>query len=307
MSKKVPKEVAKHIDTAAGKRKTVARRNAFEEAEREKEKGTDKGGKDEDANTEVNNSTCGIKGPFKDKRSVKDASNEYFKNVQSLEQKLVFCIARPDMADPFGSLSWKQGTHIAKKLSGFLRHTMTPKQYCKLDGSMALPDVEKAIGINADSILVAANPAYDKDRKQRFLVIERFFPNGQRGTYVAALGGHSLPVISSPGHYQLGMESLTQLEPLVHNTSSKDEIIKSGFLSRQGRTGGINLCSERNSRLFRPSASDTSFIHVRDCLKLGIFFFGNFFTDVILCTGSWDDGVWNGKIPLECLHFKKRK
>ena len=80
-----------------------------------------------------------------------------------MEQKLVFRIARPDMADPFGSLSWKQGTHIAKKLSGFLRHTMTPKQYCKLDGSMALPDVEKAIGINADSILVAANPAYDKD------------------------------------------------------------------------------------------------------------------------------------------------
>ena len=116
-----------------------------------------------------------------------------------------------------------------------------------------------------------------------------------------------LPVISPPGHYQLGIESLTQLEPLVNNTSSKDEIIKSGFLSRQGRTGGINLCSERNSRLFRPSASDTSFIHVRDCLKLGTFFFGNFFTDVILCTGSWDDGVWNGKIPLECLHFKKRK
>ena len=99
--------------------------------------------------------------------------------------------------------------HTAKKLSGFLRHTMTPKQYCKLDGSMALPDVEKAIGINADSILVAANPAYDKDRKQRFLVIERFFPNGQRGTYIAALAGHSLPVIPPPGHYQLGIESLT--------------------------------------------------------------------------------------------------
>ena len=83
---------------------------------------------------------------------------------------------------------------------------------------MALQDVEKAIGINADSFLVAVNPAHDKDGKRRFLVIERFFPNGERGTYIAALGGHSLPVISPPGHYQLGIESLTQLEPLVHNT-----------------------------------------------------------------------------------------
>ena len=81
MSKKVQKEVAEHIDIAARKRKRVARRNAFEEAEREKEKGTDKEGKDKDANTEVNDSTCGIKGPFKDKRSVKDATNEHFKNV----------------------------------------------------------------------------------------------------------------------------------------------------------------------------------------------------------------------------------
>ena len=52
---------------AAGKRKRVARRNAFEETERKKEKGTDKEGKDEDADTEVNDSTCGIKGPFKAK------------------------------------------------------------------------------------------------------------------------------------------------------------------------------------------------------------------------------------------------
>ena len=51
---------------------------------------------------------------------------------------------------------------------------MTSKQYCKWDGSMALQDVEKAIGINADSILVAVNPAYDKHEKRKFLVIERF-------------------------------------------------------------------------------------------------------------------------------------
>ena len=72
---------------------------------------------------------------------------------------------------------------------------------------MALPDVEKAIGINADSILVAVNPAHDKDWKRGFLVIERFFPNGERGTYIAVFGGHSLPVISPPGHYQFGIES----------------------------------------------------------------------------------------------------
>ena len=55
---------------------------------------------------------------------------------------------------------------------------------------MALQDVEKATGIDADSILVAVNPIYDRDGKRRFLVMEKFFPNGERGTYIAALGGH---------------------------------------------------------------------------------------------------------------------
>ena len=98
---------------------------------------------------------------------------------------------------------------------------------------MALQDVEKAIGINADSILVAVNPAYDQDGKRKFLVIERFFPNGERGTYIAALAGHSLPVISPPGHYQLGIESLTQLEPLVHNTRMR----LSNLVFSQGKEG----------------------------------------------------------------------
>ena len=52
---------------------------------------------------------------------------------------------------------------------------------------MALQDVEKAIGINADSILVAVNPAYDKDGRRKFLVIERFFPNKERGALILLL------------------------------------------------------------------------------------------------------------------------
>ena len=55
---------------------------------------------------------------------------------------------------------------------------------------------------------------------------------------------------------------------MVYDTSSKDEIVKSDF-SRQGRTGGINMWSERNSCLFCPSASNTSIIHVGDSQKLG--------------------------------------
>ena len=149
--------------------------------------------------------------------------------------------------------------------------------------------LQKAIGINADSFLAAANPTHDKDGKRRFLVIERFFPKGERGAYIAALGGHSLSVISPLGHYQLGIESLTQLELLVYNTSFKDEIVKSGFPSGQGRTRGINLCSQRNSRLYHPSASNTS---IRDNLKMSILFFGNFFTNVILCNGM-EGFLWN--------------
>ena len=98
---------------------------------------------------------------------------------------------------------------------------------------MALQDVEKAIGITADSFLVAVNSAHDKDGKRRLLIIERTFPNGERGTYIAALGVHSLPVISPPGRYQLGIESLTQLEPLVHNTRMR----LSNLVFSQGKEG----------------------------------------------------------------------
>ena len=93
--------------------------------------------------------------------------------------------------------------------------------------------LQKAIGINADSFLAAANPTHDKDGKRRFLVIERFFPNGERGTFIAALGGHSLPVISPPDHYQFGIELLTQLEPLVYNTEGFYDLTQRGpFLLR---------------------------------------------------------------------------
>ena len=143
-------------------------------------------GKDGVADTEVNDSTCGIKGPFKDKQSVKDAAYEYFENVQSFEQKLVLCIAKP-----FWLSFFETRDSIAKKLS--IVYKMDLQHYKML---------QKAIGINADSFLAAANPTHDKDGKRRFLVIERFFPNGERGTYIAALGGHSLPVISPPDHYQ---------------------------------------------------------------------------------------------------------
>ena len=84
--------------------------------QREKEKVTDKKGKDEDADTEVNDSTCGIKGPFKDTQFVKDVAFEYFENVKTFEQKLVVCNARPNMEDPFGNLSLKEGTCIANVL-----------------------------------------------------------------------------------------------------------------------------------------------------------------------------------------------
>ena len=34
-------------------------------------------------------------------------------------------------------------------------------------------------------------------------------------------------------------------------------------------------------------------------MEKGIFFFGNRFTDVVYCTGAWENGAWNGKVPLD--------
>ena len=88
-------------------------------------------------------------------------------------------------------MSLAKGTQLAKKLSRFLRHEMRSVQFCKYTGSVDLMEVERSTKIKAEMIQFAVNPAFDKDHKGRFMVIEKIFPDGQKIERVAALGGHS--------------------------------------------------------------------------------------------------------------------
>ena len=123
---------------------------------------------------------------------------------------------------------------------------------------------------------------------------------------VAALGGHSVFIANPIGQYQLGAEFLDIYGQLVLNTSAKKQIEDSGFLSQQGRKGGINLATKQVADQYCPSASHRIVICVKECLAKGIFFFGNRFSDVVYCTGSWEGNGWNGRIPTQFLHFKER-
>ena len=231
---------------------------------------------------------------------VKEAKKDF------LTENLVFKRAKEDVKDPLGKISFAHGSHIAKRLSSFLRHGMKEGQYCKVDGSIELSELERSTGITAESILIAVNPAFDMNHKRRFLVIEKIYPGGQTIVLLAALGGHSCEVQSPPGHYLLCKESLEQLSPLIHSTSAVKEIQKSGFLMQKQRVGGINLCSSSKAHHFRPKSSHVIEINTKRSVEKGIVFFGNRFTDVFYCPGAWENGAWTGQVPLEFLQIRDK-
>ena len=233
---------------------------------------------------------------------------------QSLESSLIFkracledsCLEDSRAMDFFPK---DKGITIARKLSAFLRHGMNEGQFCKVDGSVEIEELARSICIRKDWVLLATNPCFDKDNKRRFLGIEKLFPNGQKQIRVAALGGHSHFIPNPPGHYQLGIESYKQIGPLVHNTSEKDKIERSKFLSQMGRRGGINFASLEMADCYRPKASHRVVVEFKEALKHGIFFFGNAFTGISYCAGAWEGDSWNGKLPYDepkLFHFEKR-
>ena len=70
---------------------------------------------------------------------------------------------------------------------------------------------------------------------------------------------------------------------------------------------GINLSSSSKANLYRPKATHVIEIDTEKSMDKGISFFGNRFTDVVYSTGTWENGAWNGKVPLECLWINCRK
>jgi hypothetical protein len=73
----------------------------------------------------------------------------------------------------------------------------------------------------------------------------------------------------------------------------------------KNRLGGINFTSKENS--YRNNATHEISVDAVSAIGNGFVFFGNYFTDVIYGVGLWTDGWWNGKIPLEYLHFHELK
>ena len=114
-----------------------------------------------------------------------------------------------------------------------------------------MTDLAKLLKVREEWILTVTSPAYDKNNKRRFVVIENIHPDTNVIVSVAALGGHSIFIPNPIGQYQMGAESLVIYEQLVHNTSAKKQIEESGFLSQQGRKGGINFATKQVAKQYR--------------------------------------------------------
>ena len=223
--------------------------------------------------------------------------NRFHQHFLFLNKSLNLRRVLPDMEAPFSKIPQPEGISCAKKLSWFLRHGMTKarNRYSKVDGSIDVRDASTFLDFPVSKIFTIVHPSYDKDEKRRFVIYESFSNCASKNFRIAALGRHSFPVYSPPGHYQLEYTSIVQLEPLIHRTSLVEEIKKSGYLSQQSRFGGINFCSKKNS--YRREATHEIHVDAVSALKQGFFFFGNRFTDVIYGSGKWSDGWWNGRIP----------
>ena len=118
-----------------------------------------------------------------------------------------------------------------------------------------MTDLAKLLKVREEWILTATSPAYDKNNKRRFVVIENIHSDGNVIVSLAALGRHSIFIPNPIGLYQMGAELLDIYGQLVHNTSAKKQIEESGFLSQQGRKGGIKLATKQVANQYRPLAS----------------------------------------------------
>ena len=197
---------------------------------------------------------------------------EKMERIDFLEKNLIFKGVRLETQASFEDVSFAKGQQISRKLSSFLRHRMQNKIFCKNDGSVPLTDLAKLLKVREEWILTVTSPAYDKNNKRRFVVIKNIHPDTNVIVSVAALGGHSIFIPNPIGLYQMGAELLDIYGQLVHNTSAKKQIEESGFLSQQGRKGGIKLATKQVADQYRPLASHQIVICAKECLARGIFF-----------------------------------
>ena len=77
-----------------------------------------------------------------------------------------------------------------------------------------------------------------------------------------------------------------------------------------GRGGGINVASPEMADLYRPKDSHRFVVEFKEALKHGIFLFGNAFTGISYCAGTWERNSWDGKLSYDepkHFHFEKRQ
>ena len=219
---------------------------------------------------------------------------------QDLEKVLAFKRLREDEKDPLAQLPIAEGMQISKKMAFFLRHNMPEGRYSRQDGSVPISALEASLGVPTKKILQAVSPEYDTEKKRRFVVLEHLHPD--------ALGGHSIKILAPPGHFLLGKEAFQQLCPFLHNTSAVNNIKKDGFISQQGRKGGINFCPKENK--YRLGSTHSVILDEESSLALdglGYQFFGNRFCDVVYGVGKWEGDTWSGQIPVKFLKFTLKK
>ena len=227
---------------------------------------------------------------------------------QDLEKVLAFKRLREDEKDPLAQLPIAEGMQISKKIAFFLRHNMPEGKYSRQDGSVPISALEVSLGVPIEKILRAVSPEYDTEKKRRFVVLEYLHPNTTVTVRVAALGGHSIKILAPPGHFLLGKEAFQQLCPLLHNTSAVNNIKKDGFISQQGRKGGINFCPKENK--YRLGSTHSVILDEESSLALdglGYQFFGNRFCDVVYGVGKWEGDTWSGQIPAKFLKFTLKR
>ena len=229
--------------------------------------------------------------------------NKYHQDFLALNKNLILRKVLPDVTSPFSKVPLSEGSTLARKLSWFLRHGMAEKinSFSKINGSVDVKEASVCLKIQLEKVFQIVHPSYDKGSKRRFVIYETISNGSSSNFRIAALGGHSFPVFSPVGQYQLEITSIVQLTPLIHKTSFVKEIKKSGFLSQQSRFGGINFCSKENH--YREGSSHEIHVDAASAYNDGYFFFGNYFSDVIYGTGKWCDDGWNGRIPLEYFQF----
>lgn len=222
-----------------------------------------------------------------------------------LERNLVFKRVSDRVQNPYGKLPFSTGQKISKNIVALLRWKLPESGlvYSKIDGSVSIQAIAEHLGHSCSEVILASDPSYDFQKKERVVVLERISILGTE-LHGAAIGGHGFSVLNPPGHMLVGKEMAKALIPISHGTDQIRNIERSGFLSAMARPGGVNFSSEEEREKYKKGSSHRILIDLSKAMKGGIDFFENRFSGIVFGSGKWVGNGWDGKIPLEFCEIK---